>query len=54
MSETEEGAIEEETEAEEAIEGINEPPPPKKKKAEEKAAKIATRLLKLNSRFMHY
>ena len=35
MSETEEGAIEEETEAEEAIEGINEPPPPKKKKAEE-------------------
>lgn len=35
MSETEEGVIEEETEAEESAEGINEPPPPKKKKAEE-------------------
>ena len=31
MSEAEESAIEEETEAEESVDGVNEPPPPKKK-----------------------
>ena len=35
MSEAEESAIEEEAEAEESVDGVNEPPPPKKKKAEE-------------------
>ena len=38
MSEAEESAIEEETEAEESVDGVNEPPPPKKKKAEESSA----------------